>query len=649
MFRRRMLGELIMPILPMRLLLGVSVLALVAGRAVAHEDDLGRLSLEQLGEVQITSVSKHAEPAAEAPASVYVITGDDIRRSGATSIPEALRLAPNLQVTRINAVSYAISARGFNGFETANKLLVMIDGRSVYTPLFSGVLWENQNVDLADVERIEVVSGPGGTLWGANAVNGVINIITKDAHDTKGGLAVANVATTEGSATIRYGGAMGEEGAWRAYVTGFSRNDSLTPTGDNAHDQWKGAQAGFRTDWSHGSDDFTLQGDVYQDKTTSLLRLLGPDGRLRGGNLTGRWSRDLGEGSGLMVQAYFDKATRTSPGLQDSLETYDIQAQHNFNAGRHEIVWGAGYRATHDAFINTLNLAVLEPERRRVTLADIFVQDEVTLSPDLTLTLGLKGERSSFSGADYMPSARLAWRPSDKAMWWAAVSRAVRTPSRIERDLVFDIPGLGRLVENNTFESEHLIAYEAGYRGRPLERLSLSVSAFYNDYDDLRSNEASATGTIPVGSGFYYPVHVGNGVAGHTYGLEAWGSYDLTGWWRLSAGAAALHKSFHNKAGHVDIAGQFSAGNDPEYQASLRSQMTLASNVDIDVGLRAVDALPKPAVPSYIEADARVGWRVTDDVEVAVGGESLLNDAHMESPEDRLVRRNLYAELRWGF
>ena len=634
----------------MRLLLGASAVVLFAGQAAAQEEsDLGRLSLEQLGEVAVTSVSKHAEPAAQAPASVFVITQDDIRRSGATSIPEALRLAPNLQVTRINAVSYAISARGFNGFETANKLLVMIDGRSVYTPLFSGVLWEAQNVMLADVERIEVVSGPGGALWGANAVNGVINIITKDSHDTKGGLATANLATTEGSASIRYGGPLGEAGAWRVYATGFSRNDSLTLSGENAHDQWKGAQGGFRTDWSHGSDDFTVQGDVYQDKTTSLLRLLAPNGRLRGGNLTGRWTRDLGNGSGLTVQAYFDKAARTSPQLEDSLETYDIEGQHNFSIGRNQVVWGAGYRVTHDAFLNTLNAAVLEPARRRVTLADAFVQDEVALGPNLTLTLGLKGEHSSLAGADYMPNARLAWRPSETTMWWAAVSRAVRSPSRIERDLVYDLPGLGRLIENNTFESEHLIAYEAGYRGRPVDRLSLSVSAFYNDYDDLRSNEGVPAGTIPVGSGYYYPVHVGNGVAGHTYGLEAWGSYDLTGWWRLSAGATTLHKSFHNKAGHVDIAGLFSAGNDPEYQASLRSQMTLADNVDVDLALRAVDALPKPAVPSYIEADARVGWRVTDDVEVAVGGTSLLDNAHIEAPEQRQTRRNLYAELRWGF
>lgn len=634
---------------PLRLLLGVSVLALLAGRAAAHEDpDLEHLSLEQLGEVAITSVSKHAQPASEAPAAIFVITGDDIRRSGATSIPEALRLAPNLQVTRINAVSYAISARGFNGFETANKLLVMIDGRSVYTPLFSGVLWENQNVDLADVERIEVISGPGGTLWGANAVNGVINIITKDARDTKGALAVANVGTTEGSATVRYGGPLGEEGAWRAYVTGFSRNDSLTLAGDRAHDQWKGVQGGFRTDWSHGSDDFTLQGDVYQDRTTSLLRLLAPNGRLRGGNLTGSWSRTLSNGGGLSVLAYYDKATRWSPQLEDSLQTWDLEGQHNFTIGRNAVVWGAGYRVTSDYFINTLNAAVLEPEKRRVELADVFVQDEVTLSPDLTLTLGLKGEHSSLSGTDYMPSVRIAWRPTDRMMWWAAVSRAVRTPSRIERDLVYDLPGLGRLIENNTFESEHLVAYEAGYRGRPLDRLSLSVSLFYNDYDDLRTNEGEPTGTLPAGSGVYFPVHVGNAIAGQTWGVEAWGSYDVAEWWRLSAGASTIEKNFHVKSGHVDVAGMSSVGNDPDWQASLRSQMTF-DRFDVDFAIRRVAELPRPHVDAYTEADARVGWRVNDDVEFAVGGTSLLDDAHIEAPEERQVRRNLYAELRWGF
>jgi len=632
---------------PMRLLLGASLLALMAGRAPAHEEDLGRLSLEQLGEVAITSVSKHAEPASEAPASVFVITGDDIRRSGATSIPEALRLAPNLQVTRINAVSYAISARGFNGFETANKLLVLIDGRSVYTPLFSGVLWEAQNVDLADVERIEVISGPGGTLWGANAVNGVINIITKDARDTKGGFAVANAATTEGSGSIRYGGPLGEDGAWRAYVTGFSRDDSLTLSGDRAHDQWKGLQGGFRTDWSHGSDDFTVQGDAYQDRTTSLLRLLAPNGRLRGGNLTGSWSRTLSNG-GLSVLAYYDKATRWSPQLEDSLQTYDLEAQHNFWIGRNAVVWGAGYRVTRDYFINTLNAAVLEPEKRHVELADVFIQDEVTLRPDLTLTLGLKGEHSSLAGSDYMPSARLAWRPTERMMWWAAVSRAVRTPSRIEHDLVYDLPGLGRLINNDTFDSEHLVAYEAGYRGRPIDRLSLSLSVFYNDYDDLRTNEGEATGTLPAGSGMYYPVHVGNGIAGHTWGVEAWGSYDVADWWRLSAGASTIDKRFHQKAGHVDIAGLFSTGNDPDYQASLRSQMTF-QDLDVDFALRRVAELPKPRVDAYTEADARVGWRMNDDVEFAVGGTSLLDEAHVEAPEQRQVRRNLYAELRWGF
>ncbi|MGE5567135.1 MAG: TonB-dependent receptor plug domain-containing protein [Parcubacteria group bacterium] len=634
---------------PMRLLLGVSVLALIAGRATAHEEpDLGRLSLEELGEVEITSVSKHAEPASQAPASVFVITEDDIRRSGATSIPEALRLAPNLQVTRINAVSYAISARGFNGFETANKLLVLIDGRSVYTPLFSGVLWESQNVDLADVERIEVISGPGGTLWGANAVNGVINIVTRDARDTTGGLAVANVGTTEGSATVRYGGSMGEGGAWRAYVTGFRRDDSLTLTGDPAHDQWKGVQGGFRTDWSHGSDDFTLQGDVYQDRTTSLLRLLAPNGRLRGGNLTGRWSRTLSNGGGLTVLAYYDKATRWSPSLEDSLRTYDVEAQHDFTIGRNAVVWGAGYRVTRDSFTNTLNAAVLEPRQRRVELADIFVQDAIALRPDLTLTLGLKGEHSSLAGSDYMPSARIAWRPSERTMWWAAVSRAVRTPSRIEHDLVYDLPGYDRLIVNNTFKSEHLVAYEAGYRGRPLDRLSLSVSVFYNDYDDLRTNEGEATGTLPVGSGVYYPIHVGNGIAGHAWGVEAWGSYDVTGWWRLSAGASTIDKRFHAKPGHIDIAGLFSTGDDPDYQASLRSQMTF-DKVDVDFTVRHVAELPKPHVDAYTEADARVGWRLTRDVEFAIGGTSLLDEAHGEAPEQRLVRRNVYAELRWGF
>jgi iron complex outermembrane receptor protein len=247
-----------------------------------------------------------------------------------------------------------------------------------------------------------------------------------------------------------------------------------------------------------------------------------------------------------------------------------------------------------------------------------------------------------------MPSARIAWRPSERTMWWASVSRAVRSPSRIERDLVFDVPPFGRLVENNTFENEHLVAYEAGYRGRPLDRLSLSVSVFYNDYDDIRTNEGEPTGTLPAGQGVYFPIHVGNGIEGQTWGVEAWGSYDVTDWWRLSAGASTLDKDFQTKPGVIDVAGLSAIGNDPDYQASLRSQMTF-DKIDLDLTVRRVAELPRPAVDAYTEVDARVGWRMNDNIELAVGGGSLLDDAHMEAPEDRLVRRNLYAELRWGF
>jgi iron complex outermembrane receptor protein len=600
-------------------------------------EDLQNLSIEELADVEVTSVSKHPEQLSEAPAAAYVITREDLRRSGVLTLPEALRLAPNLEVSRVDGPSYAISARGFNGVESSNKLLVLIDGRSVYTPLASGVFWETQNVALEDVERIEVVSGPGGTLWGANAVNGVINVISRDARDTEGGLVTAAAGSIDRRLMARWGGKLGDGGGMRVYVTGFERGSGQTLAGASAKDGWNGVQGGFRADWGDNGDHFTLQGDLYRDELGASSAFGTFGGTLKGGNLLGRWRHTLANG-GFEIQAYYDRADRRSL-VSDSLETFDIQAQHDFTlADRHMIVWGGGYRLTNDEFINNVNPFVVDPTSRSVSIGNLFVQDDVKLSDRVSLTLGVKVEDSTFSGIEVLPSARLAWQLTPQSLLWGSVSRAVRSPSRIERELIF--PGI---VVNHTFEAEHLLAWEAGYRGQYSKRATYSISAYYNQYDDLRTNE------FAPGGGF--PVHVDNSIEGETWGVEAWGALDVQSWWRLTGGANFIRKDFRLKPGHMDLANFLSTGNDPEHQFFLRSEMTFR-DFEVDLRLRAIDELPRPKADAYVEADARIGWWVTDTVELAVVGANLLDDHHQENGDParaRLIPRSIWASLRWSF
>jgi iron complex outermembrane recepter protein len=593
-------------------------------------EELREMSLEDLANLEITSVSKRAEALSKAAASVFVITSEDIRRSGAMSIPEVLRLAPNLEVARLNASTYAISARGFDSFEASNKLLVLIDGRSVYTPLHAGVFWDQQQVMLEDIERIEVISGPGGTLWGANAVNGVINIITKSAIHTQGALASLQAGNVDGSASVRYGGRLGERGGFRVYGLGFKRGDTIAPNGHDADDDWAGRQGGFRMDWQGALDALTLQGDLYS-------HALARGGDLTGGNVLGRWTRSLSETSALQIQAYFDQAERDTPGVEDSLRTFDLEAQHDFRIGmRHRMVLGAGYRITEDKFVNTLNPFVLDPESDIVQLGNMFVQDSIELAPELTLTLGTKFEHSSLSGFEYLPNARIAWQAAPNALIWAAVSRAVRTPSRIDRDLFHPV-----ILDQSDLDSEKVIAYELGVRGQPTARTYLSVSLFYNDYDDLRALAASSP----------RPVVFDNVLEGEIYGIETWGDIDATDWWRIGAGLNLMQKDLDLKDGGLPIALDQHVGNDPQYQVQLRSRMDLGRGVELDVALRAIDDLPEPDVPAYVELDARLGWRVTEAVEVWLAGSNLLHQQHPEAgavATRNEIPRSVSMGLRWS-
>ena len=637
----------------MGLALGSVALALAApasAQEAAHDDrpivtadntDLARLSIEQLANLEVTSVSRRAEPLSSAPAAIYVITREDIRRAGARSLPEALRLAPNLEVARIDSSSYAITSRGFNhSTGTANKLLVLIDGRAVYTPLYAGVFWDAQNVLLEDVDRIEVISGPGGTLWGANAVNGVINIITRPASETQGAFASAAGGTHNAALSARFGGSVGREGAFRVYGMGLRRGPSETATGADANDQWDNLQAGFRADWSAPHDDITLQGDLYQGRGEDV------PGEVRhtisnGGNVLGRWSRRFNDDSALQVQAYYDNQRRAiSSGILTTIETVDLEGQYDFALGaRHHIIVGGGVRESSDHFDRGPGTSFLDPAERRLRLGQAFAQDTYALTRTIDLTVGVKLEHNSYTGMEVMPNARLAWSVNDETLVWAAVSRAVRTPSRFDTDLIN--PGL--IAGGPDFDSERLTAYELGLRMQPSANLTFSASAFYNDYDDLRTLEAT-----PV---TVFPLTISNRMRGETYGLEVWGDYALAPWWRLSVGAAFLRKDLELEPGSADFFGVAFAGNDPDYQASVHSLMNLSHGVQLDLGVRAVDALPSPRVPAYAALDARLGWQVSDHVEVALSGYNLADDTHPEFASAglpvRQIPRSLLLTLNW--
>src|SRR5882672_10544381 len=425
--------------------------------------DLADLSIEELGNIQVTSVSKHAERLADAPASIFVITGEDIRRSGATRLAEALRLAPNLEVARASASSYAISARGFNN-TIDNKLLVLIDGRTVYTPLFSGVFWDAQDVMLEDVERIEVISGPGATLWGANAVNGVINVITRRSSDTQGGYAYARSGNLERGYGARYGGTLGEAGSYRVYGRSFDIFNTSNANGATASDGWGKGQVGFRTDWGTTANGFTLQGDAYRG---SLDQVLGDDSSISGNNLLGRWNRDLVEWGQLQIQTYFEHTERDMPGIfAERLNIFDVEILHGLRAiGAHRLTWGGGYRYGDDRVSNSAFLAFL-PADRGMRWANVFAQDEIALEENLRLTLGAKFESNYYTGTESLPSARLAWKPQPQSLVWGAVSRALRAPSRIDRDF-FVTAGPTQLAGGPDFAFEVVKGVEPGYRDQP--------------------------------------------------------------------------------------------------------------------------------------------------------------------------------------
>jgi iron complex outermembrane recepter protein len=601
------------------------------------QDDLADLSIEELAQIQVRSASKRDEPLSAAAAALYVITGEEIESNGITSLPEALRLAPNLSVQQVDASQYSISARGFNGIQAGNKVLAMIDGRSIYTPLGSTVFWNQWWPLLEDIQQIEVISGPGGTLYGPNAVNGVINVTTKDAQETLGTLVRGTAGPLEGTAAIRHGFTLGDSGAVRVYANWHDAEGLPTGIGDPARDAYRGWQAGFRSDFVTDSDHFTLQGDIFRNNAETL-----PGDGARGHNVLARWSRTLSPTSSFQLQTYYDWFKRDVLLVDDSVSTMDAEGQFNATAGRHVIVAGAGVRTTRDRFVNELNFFQLNPSSRRLWVYNAFLQDHFRMTDQLALTLGVKVERSTFTGWQVLPNARLSWQPNDRNLLWASVSRAVRTPSRIDRQL--EAPPF--LAAAPDFDSEKLIAVEAGYRGQPSDTTSLSVNAFVNFYDDLRTTELFFNDGDPF-------FQLGNGYKGKTYGIESWGSAQMTPWWRLQLGFSTLWKDIHEKGDHVDFAPRNSLGNDPSWRIVARSDFELAPRVQLSVNGRAVGEIEQdPEIGSYVEAGGQLAYQLDEDVELFVAGRNLIHRTHVESNDPQagqLAKRSIYAGARARF
>jgi len=629
-----------------RIGLGLFLLPLAPACAFAQDEASAykKLSLQELMDLEVTSVSRRPEKLSDTASAIQVITGDDIRRSGATSIPEALRLASNLDVAQINSSQWAISARGFNS-SISDKLLVMLDGRTLYTPLYAGVFWDVQDTLMEDIDRIEVISGPGGTLWGANAVNGVINITTKEAKDTQGLLLFGGGGTElRDFGGMRYGGALSPTLHYRIYVKYSDRDDTIRPSGADSDNDWRMGQSGFRLDWSPSSENLlTLQGDLYQGSIDQP----GTDStEVGGGNLLGRWTRTFSPDSDLQVQAYYDRTHRDIPrSIKEDLGTYDLDLQHHFVAGdRHNLVWGLCYRLTDDHVDNPATLAFLPPDVTHETYSG-FAQDEISLMPNrLTLTLGSKIEHNDYTGWELQPSARLAWRPTSTQTVWSAVSRAVRTPSRIDRDFFAPAaPPFTVLQGGPDFDSEKLLAYELGYRVQPTSRLSLAIAAFYNDYDDLRSVEQVAP-PAPV------PVIIGNGLAGRSYGAELTADYHVTDDWRLQAGYTRLIVHLHAKPGSTDPGTGLSESNDANNQFFLRSSHNLPWHLELDVNLRHVGEISSQGVPAYEELDVRLGWRPNKHWEISIVGQNLLDPQHPEfgtAASRHEIERGAYGKVTW--
>jgi iron complex outermembrane receptor protein len=627
------------------------------------------LSPEQLLSAEVISVSKKAEPVSHAPAAVYVITQEDIARTGVRSIPDALRMAPGVNVAQGDSNSWAVNIRGFNK-GLANQLLVMIDGRTVYNPLFAGTYWELQNLPLEDIDRIEVVRGPGGTLWGANAVNGVINIITKRAQDTQRALVSMGVGNYEHDFILgQKGGKINEDTYYRTYAQHFNKGSFIAPAGGHANDAWLDSRTGFRID---RSDALTVSGDAYLNRTEQLVsvpQLTAPYAVTRpdsiessGANLLAHWNKIFDDGAVLSLQSYADYTLRDQLILSDEEDIFDIDALYNFaQYGRHEIAVGGGYRLTHESIGNTPTLSI-NPASGNANLFNIFAQDKITLSPQWFLTVGSKIEHNDFTGYEIEPNARLQWFPDEAKTVWAAVSRAVRTPSPLESNIdltakVFPpgaLPLKYNLIANPNFDSEEVIAYELGYRDKITPDVSADVALFYNDYSGLAAQQfQSLTVVTPLlPQYFLFQTTTANLMKAETYGAEIAADWNAADNWKLSGSYSLLKIFIHLNNDFTNQ--QAEEGQSPQHQLSLRSYWNINKDWSLDTSAYYVDKLSAFDVPAYVRVDVNVGWRIAEELQFNLIGQNLFENAHREFGNSSdlnagEVPRTVFGKLTWRF
>jgi iron complex outermembrane receptor protein len=633
---------------------------------------LGDISLEDLLAVEVTSVSKKEQALFRAPSAIAVITGEDIRRAGAISIPEALRLVPGLQVASLDGNKWAVSARGFNSLY-ANKLLVLIDGRSIYNATNSGVHWDMQDVPVEDIERIEVIRGPGAALWGANAVNGVINIITKPARLTQGGHVSLSAGTLDrGSASVRYGGRVGPETYYRFYTKYFSRDRTKPHLDGDPADDWRVGHVGFRVDAQLSAADTLFaaasysKGDIGQrgDVLTSPVPFTGFTSRepldATGIAAQVRWNRTLSPSSDMFVQASFDEARRDEVTIGTDYDVINVDVQHHFTSGRHDVVWGAGQRLTADSERGTFMLSVT-PAEERVGLTNIFAQDEITIVPSVvTATIGSKFEYSTLNGGNIQPNARISVSPTPSQNIWGAVSHAVRTPSRIELGMRLNyaaFPGAGlpvllSILGNPDFEPEHLTAFEAGYRVQPVRRVQIDTTIFYNRYRDLVGLEpVTFVESLPAPTHVVVGLRFANHDRAETYGMETLVRVEPMRRWTIEASHSRLRANFLDT---IPGATTPVNANSPTQQWHLASRLTLPADVEVDATLYRVAALVMANAPAYSRLDLRLGWTFRGNLGLSLVGQNLLDSDHLEFNliDGRVgsrIPRTAAAKVTWQF
>ena len=658
----------------------LTVLPTLAAQAQIAQPDLTALKIEDLMNVDVTSASKKEQKLSEVPAAIFVITQEDIQRSGATNLPDLLRMVPGLEVAQINPSRWAISARGFNG-QYSNKLLVLIDGRTVYTPTFSGVFWDAQDVPLDLIGRIEIIRGPGATVWGANAVNGVINIISKNAGDTQGVLTTAEGGTLEhGGGMVRYGGRMGSRGAYRVFADGFEMGHFLTPDHLSAQDDWHRFHGGFRADTNLSArDSITIEGEGIRgnagERSDSLVSLQPPVNaildlreRFSGWNVLARWKRAVPAGSETSLQVYFDRSNRGDTTYGIGLNTLDIDFQDHAHWGRRQdFVWGLGYRSNSDSTASTLRIS-FTPRELTTHIFSAFVQDEIAFhSNRVSLSLGTKFEHEYYNGFNLQPSARLTWTPDERTTLWAAVSGAQGTPSRVDTSIRYNyaafpgpdnLPILISLFGNPALNNERLVATEAGLRKQLSEKISFDSTIFYNRYHDLVSEEAGATRleTDPPPEHLVMPTYLSDLLYGETQGAEIFANVKLAARWTISPGYTFLAMHLHPEATSLDTTtAPETEGGNPNQQAQLRSNVNLPWHWQWTTSAYFVGRLPAPKIPSYTRLDTNLAWQPWERLSLGLVGQDLLRNLHQEyaGPDltelPSLIRRSAYARITWRF